>query len=56
LDDTRVWEYLLVGEPAAQRTTPEEESEQFSAKFQKHLDMPASWVSEIKLRHCGKYQ
>ncbi|XP_067217266.1 dynein regulatory complex subunit 7 [Linepithema humile] len=49
LNKIELWEHLLPGEPRATRKDTDEVEEDIGVEQDKHLDMPASYVSEIHL-------
>jgi len=53
LNKIELWEHLLPGEPRAARKDADEVEEDVGVKQDKHLDMPASYVSEIHINSLG---
>ncbi|KYN37462.1 hypothetical protein ALC56_08175 [Trachymyrmex septentrionalis] len=49
LSKIEFWEHLLPGEPQIVRKDTDETEEDVATKQEKHLDMPASYVSEIRI-------
>ncbi|TGZ56490.1 dynein regulatory complex subunit 7 [Temnothorax longispinosus] len=49
LSKVELWEHLLPGEPRIARKDTDETEEDVGVKQDKHLDMPASYVSEIRI-------
>ncbi|KYN17744.1 hypothetical protein ALC57_09957, partial [Trachymyrmex cornetzi] len=49
LSKIEFWEHLLPGEPRIVRKDTDEIEEDVAMKQEKHLDMPASYVSEIRI-------
>jgi hypothetical protein len=52
LNNVRLWEHLLPGEPYTTEIDTSEIDEAF-VQQQKHLDMPASYVNEIQIESIG---
>lgn len=50
LSKIQFWEHLLPGEPRERKNETEED---IDIEEYKHLDMPASYVSEIQIRSAG---
>ncbi|XP_028050974.2 dynein regulatory complex subunit 7 [Monomorium pharaonis] len=50
LSKVEFWEHLLPGEPRIERKDTDEIEEDVGVKQEKHLDMPASYVSEIRIQ------
>lgn len=53
LSKIEFWEHLLPGEPRIERKDTDEIEEDMDMKQDKHLDMPASYVSEIRIHSLG---
>lgn len=53
LSKIEFWEHLLPGEPRIVRKDTDEIEEDVAVKQEKHLDMPASYVSEIRIHSLG---
>ncbi|XP_024880776.1 dynein regulatory complex subunit 7, partial [Temnothorax curvispinosus] len=49
LSKVELWEHLLPGEPRIARKDTDETEEDVGVKQDKHLDMPASYVNEIRI-------
>lgn len=54
LNKIELWEHLLPGEPRVARKDTDEIEEDVGVEQDKHLDMPASYVSEIRINSLGK--
>lgn len=54
LTKVNLWEHLLPGEPRQVRKDADVIEEDIGVEQDKHLDMPASYVSEIRIRSVGK--
>ena len=55
LSKIEFWEHLLPGEPQIVRKDTDEIEENIAIEQEKHLDMPASYVSEIRIHSLGTY-
>jgi len=55
LSKIEFWEHLLPGEPQIVRKDTNEIEENIAIEQEKHLDMPASYVSEIRIHSLGTY-
>ena len=55
LSKIEFWEHLLPGEPQIVQKDTDEIEKDIAIKQEKHLDMPASYVSEIRIHSLGTY-